>query len=198
MTDPLNEAQTDLPIIEDKIPTKAEFEASIKKLWKTCIFLSIGLFFISGSATAGMFLAGLDPKTTVAISTTIFQVLVLSYGMAFFVPAFMTSLRTMALGVHMSRKGLDVGEKTAKHIDQLQSKLNALVNDAQGVIKPLKKLTEDLQKLNAPKIVEWINKIQKDGTLDDVSKSLKEVTDKITKTFDELRKKAVDKEIDQI
>jgi hypothetical protein len=163
MTDPADESQI-MPAVKEEfvIPSDAEQRAAIRRLWLTCIGAAAGVFAITGGIVLTLFLKGYDSKKVVEISTAIFQVLMLSYGMGFFVPALITSLRTMMLGVRMSRKGLEIGEQTAqtimkvdeaiegriKRFDELLAKVEAAWKKAEGPEIPFKpQLLAEIEKL---------------------------------------------------
>jgi hypothetical protein len=110
-----------------KIRTRQEHRVLIRRIWTLCIVMAVLVFATTGGVVLALFLAGYESKKIVEVSTSIFQVLVLSYGLGFFVPAFLTSLLTMHLGVDMSRQGLEIGQETAKHISQLQGDLKSMV-----------------------------------------------------------------------
>src|SRR4029077_17583157 len=92
-----------------KIPTTDQHKRKIRLLWKSCIIAACAILVIVGGLVLCLFLKGYDSKKIVEVSTTVFQVLVLSYGMGFFVPCLMTSILNMWLGIEMSRVGLELG-----------------------------------------------------------------------------------------
>jgi hypothetical protein len=55
-----------------------------------------------------------------------FPVCIASYGLAFFVPVMLTSTYRMWLAIEMSRKGLQLGEKTASNLLLLEEKIERL------------------------------------------------------------------------
>lgn len=110
-------------IYEFKIPTEAQHKRRIRMLWVSCIAAAIVIFVVLGIVVGALFLKGYDSKKIVEVSTSIFQILVLSYGMGFFVPAFVTSLLNMWLGVQMSRIGIALGTKTAQILETLDKEI---------------------------------------------------------------------------
>lgn len=106
--------------MNDKIPTHEEHARFVRRIWKICILMAAATFVVTGGIVLALFLGGHDGKKIVEVSTSVFQVVVLSYGLGFFVPAFLTSLITMSLGIHMSRRGIEIGEKTAANLESLQ------------------------------------------------------------------------------
>jgi len=108
------------------IPTREEHKRHIKKLWWTCIILATLVFLAAGGSFAGMMLAGTPAAVVVNISTGIFQIIVLSYGLGFFVPAFLTSLARLSLGIEMSRVGVEVGVETAEMLETTRKRADDL------------------------------------------------------------------------
>lgn len=130
-----------------KVPSRKEHDLEIRRLWKVCFILAIIIFVITGSITGTMFYKGMDPKVIVAISTAIFQVMLLSYGMAFFVPAFITSLKKMGLGVEMSRAGLEIGRQTAENLKDFKDELKPIVDDGKELVKEIRPVVEEVTKV---------------------------------------------------
>lgn len=130
MSDDLNQAQ-EIPAAKVKktppIPTREATTREIRRLWILCISMASIIFLASGMTMWSLFQTDRDPKSVVAITTGAFQVLVLSYGMGFFVPAFLTSLRRLALGIEMNRQGLEIAEKTAAVLDKIDNVIDQRV-----------------------------------------------------------------------
>lgn len=186
---------------EFRVPSRTEHNRFILKIWKFCFLAAIIVFLITGSTTLTLYLLGVDTPKILVTSTIVFQIVVLSYGMGFFVPAFCTSLIKMGLGVEMSRQGLEIGRQTAVHIGLLQGELRSLLSDAQSVIMPLRDLVSDFKGKPSKvfnKLIGYVEKLEKDGTVEDLAKGIKEVTEKISEVIDKEKKKAIDKEIDNI
>lgn len=149
--DPLDKLQP-LPVARDevKIPTEAEHRAFIRRLWKTCIAAAIAIFVVTGGVVLALFLKGHDSKKIVEVSTAVFQVLVLSYGMGFFVPAFLTSLINMALGVKMSRKGLEIGQETANVLERVDDAIEKRLARVDKLIDSAERVVEEMEKGEGP------------------------------------------------
>lgn len=192
-------ARTDLPVVEDDlVPTREEHRRFIRRLWKTCIVLATVLFVVAGVVVAGLFFAGHAPDRVVEISTAIFQVIVLSYGMGFFVPAFLTSLVKMSMGVEMSRKGLEIGKTTAAILRDFQREIKPLLADAGEVVGSVRKLVEDLKHQDVGKIVEFLERVKSDGTVDRVAASLEVIAKKFDSVIKSVKDEVISKEIDNL
>jgi hypothetical protein len=134
-----------------KIPTREEHNRFIRNIWKLCVGSAIFIFLVTGSVVLTLFLKGYDSKKIVEVSTSIFQVLVLSYGMGFFVPAFLTSLVKMHLGIEMSRVSANILEKVDASIekrlerfDKLLTSLEAAGTGEHPLIARLEKKADEL------------------------------------------------------
>jgi hypothetical protein len=162
MSDPINKSQA-MPVVREalSIPTDAEQKASIRRLWLTCIAAAAMVFLITGGVVLALFLKGYDSKKVVEVSTAIFQVLMLSYGMGFFVPALITSLRTMALGVRMSRKGLEIGEQTAQVIEKVDKAIDDRLARADNLLNTLDDAVKGIDKGDGPLLKVFRDEMQK-------------------------------------
>lgn len=130
--DPLGQSQQ-VPAVPE-LPEFKEHERQVRRLWKQCVAIAGLVFLVTGATTAVMFHQGMNPATVVALSTTIFQVLLLSYGMGFFVPAFLTSLKRLHLSVQMMYVSLDMGRQTVDAMKEMRDKANPLFKDARELV----------------------------------------------------------------
>jgi hypothetical protein len=129
------------------VPSRADHNRFIRKLWKWCIGGAIGVFIVTGGIVLALFLTGHDSKKIVEVSTSVFQVLILSYGLGFFVPTLLTSLFKMSLGVEMSRKALEIGNQTAESLDTLKKDIGPLLKDGKELMADMKPIIADAKKL---------------------------------------------------
>src|SRR4029077_16785437 len=141
-----------------KIPTTDQHKRKIRLLWKSCIIAACAILVIVGGLVLCLFLKGYDSKKIVEVSTTVFQVLVLSYGMGFFVPCLMTSILNMWLGIEMSRVGLELGQQTANILGQVDTAINSRLEKADLLFV---KAEEALAILDHPEEHPIIQKIDK-------------------------------------
>jgi hypothetical protein len=141
-----------------KIPTRAEHDRFIRLLWKWCIAVAFIMFFVTGGIVAALFLSGHDTKKVVEVSTAIFQVLMLSYGLGFFVPMLTTSLLKMSLGVEMSRKGLEIGQETSQTLVKLQNEIKPLVEDAKQIMDELRPMIREFKENDFGKVHKVLDK----------------------------------------
>jgi hypothetical protein len=116
---------------EFKLPSRVEHQSFIRKLWAWCIVAAVMIFVVIGGIVLALFLKGYDSKKIVEVSTAVFQVLVLSYGMGFFVPAFLTSLFKMHLGIEMSRMSASILEKLDKGVESRLKRVDMLLDSVE-------------------------------------------------------------------
>jgi hypothetical protein len=136
--DPIDQSQK-INATLAKIPTTDQHKRKIRLLWKSCIIAAAAILVVVGGLVLALFLKGYDSKKIVEVSTTVFQVLVLSYGMGFFVPCLMTSILNMWLGIEMSRVGLELGQQTANILSTLDKAINSRLEKLDGVLEKAEK-----------------------------------------------------------
>ncbi len=142
----LNESQS-IPLPEANlppIPGFQEHELEVKKLWLTCRYLAIATLVVVGLLTAAMFAAGMDAGKAVAVSTIVFQAILLSYGMGFFVPSLITSLKRLGLSVHMMYESLRMGRETVEAMKSVQGEAEPLFVDGRVIVDQLKPIVDKL------------------------------------------------------
>lgn len=127
---------------EWKIPSREEHNRFIRKVWNLCIIGAALVFVITGTTVLVMILMGYDSKTIVNASTTCFQMILLPYGLGYVAPTLATSLLKMALGVEMSRRGLEIGEQTAQSLTDLKTETKPLVEKGDRVLTKLEPMVE--------------------------------------------------------
>src|SRR3989304_1065042 len=116
------------------MPTREEHSLSVRKIWIRCI-VGAGISFGAMAGVAvGMVAAGYPSEKIVSIQLMIVYILIPLYAAGYMAPMLATSLMKMSLGLEMSREGLDVGKKTADHIDKLQKELRGVLHDVQGIV----------------------------------------------------------------
>lgn len=149
-----------------RVPTREEHRRFIRRIWVLCISFAFVIFIGTGTTTFILWMAGYETEEILRVSTTVFQILILSYGMGFFVPAFLTSLIKMSLGVEMSREGLQIGQQTAGILTELKrdlapilSDLKTIVADIKPVVHDAKEVFEDFKKQDYGKAREALDRI---------------------------------------
>jgi hypothetical protein len=108
------------------IPTRAEHNRKVRRLWWICISVATTVFLGSGLSILILFKVGYTMQQVWAVFGIAFPICVASYGAAFFVPVMLTSTYRMWVAIEMSRKGLELGEKTADNLLLLEEKIERL------------------------------------------------------------------------
>lgn len=108
------------------IPTRAEHNRKVRRLWWICISVATTVFLGSGLSIYVAFRIGYTVQQVWAVFGIAFPICVACYGAAFFVPVMLTSTYRMWLAIEMSRKGLELGEKTASNLLLLEEKIERL------------------------------------------------------------------------
>lgn len=117
----------------------------MRRIWW---FFGIGgviLFVIMSSTVFGLYMAGNDWDPIVTISTAIFQIVVLAYGMGFVLPYFLTFIMKFNVTMDMSQKSLDIGNQTAERLCRMQEEVMPVVEDAKELSVEVRKLIEDVK-----------------------------------------------------
>ena len=122
-------------------------ERRIKKLWKICIFSSVGIFSVSSVVMAAFLLAGHDPKAILTVFTLVFQVLVMTYALSFFIPLMLGSYLKMGIGIEMSKEGLEIGEKTSSTLNSVQKEVMPLISDSKDLAKKVHTVSDEITKI---------------------------------------------------
>lgn len=146
MSEDLNQSRI-MPIVEGDlppIPPYREHERAVKRLWITCFIIAGAVFVCAGTPTFTMFALGMDPEKLVAISTSLFQIILMSYGMGFFVPAFLTSLARLRLSVHMMYESLRMGYETMKAMKEMRDEAKPLFKDMKELVTKVKPFADEL------------------------------------------------------
>jgi hypothetical protein len=133
------------------IPTREEHVRRVRQLWMLCGGIASFIFLASTLGVVAMYAKGYTTQQVWAVFGIGFPVCIASYGMAFFIPVMLTSTYRMRLAIEMSRKGLEIGEKTASNLVKAEAKLDLLEEILKKVDKgdhPLIKIfREEMEKL---------------------------------------------------
>jgi hypothetical protein len=152
---------------EPKIPTHEEFWRGVRRIWIVCILVATAIFGSGGSLIGYLlFVKGSHGEHIIYVSTSIFQVLVMSYGMGFFVPAFLTSLRMLGLGLRMNRRALEIGEKTASNLDMFKRDLTPVLDDLKSAVGNAKAVLEEFRTKDLDKIQKVLGDLAENNKLE--------------------------------
>jgi uncharacterized protein YoxC len=180
------------------IPTREDHERAVYRVWIRCAVAAAVCFGVMGSIAAGMLLAGHPPEKIASVQLMLVYLILPAYAVGFAAPMLITSLMKLGLGLDMSREGLNVGKKTADHIDHLQKELRGILTDVKDVIGPVRELVDDLKKQKAGKVVDFIEKLSSDGSITKIAAALESIGERVHKAFEKVEKGAVDKMVDKL
>jgi len=138
-----------------QIPTREEHARSIRRIWIICLLIAAGIFIGFGGMIAMLFIQNVEMKRIVETSTVCFQIIIAAFATGFSVPYFLDTRSNLYLGIEMSRKGLEVGCKTADNLDTLRQEIKPVMADAKTVIAEIRDLIKEAK--------EEIAKIKSDG-----------------------------------
>lgn len=166
------------------IPTRADHDRLIRKLWMGCIAGALLVFLTSGSTAITMWMLGYDSGSIQHVSTVVFQVILLPYGLGFVAPMLATSLIKMSLGVEMSRKGLEVAEKTAATLDEIKAEVMPVVADMKAVLGDIKALVDQVKHKDFKKLTEFVDGLSKNGTVEALATNIKKLAERVQVVVD--------------
>lgn len=166
------------------IPTREAHDALIRRLWIGCLVGALVIFVASGSTVLTMARLGYDSGAIQHVSTVLFQVILLPYGLGFVAPMLATSVIKMALGVEMSRKGLEVAEATAETLAEIKAEVMPVVADTKEVIADIKALVEQVKHKDFAKLTEFVDGLSKNGTVEALAANIKKLAERVQVAVD--------------
>ena len=98
----------------------------------------------------------------------------------------------------MMVKSIELGEKTANHLVELQRDVGPLIVDAKAVIASVRTLVDDIQRQDPRRLVEFVDKLARDGTLDRITGSLEKIADRVHGAIDKVEQRRVGEMVDRI
>lgn len=117
------------------IPTFEEHNREIQRLWTTCIVVASGLFLGLTLGLVVLFAAKTQLAIIVLLSTLAFQVVGISYGIGFLVPAAMTSIRRLSLSLQMGYQGLRMTRTMTAEMGDLIGEVKPIMEVASRIVK---------------------------------------------------------------
>jgi len=163
-----------------QIPSREDHDRLIRKLWMGCIVGALLIFVSSGTTALTMWRLGYDSGSIQHVSTVVFQVILLPYGLGFVAPMLATSLIKMSLGVEMSRRGLEVAEATAATLETIRAEVMPAVRDAKAVLGDLKALVDQVKNKDFSKVIEFADSLAKNGSLESLATNIKKIAERVT------------------
>jgi hypothetical protein len=134
--DDLNRPQKLPPVVFPEILSPEELDLEIRRVWKICIFAST-LVPLLACVVAGLLVLGVtDLKTVGLVAYPITAIVLMTFGLAFVIPATLTSIRRVSATVRMAYTGLCTNQQTTDSI-------KAFLEEARPIVEVIKNQTQD-------------------------------------------------------
>jgi uncharacterized protein YoxC len=180
------------------VPTREEHARSARRVWARCMIGATACFVVMGSISAVMISKGYAPERIVSIQLMMTYMILPVYAVGFAAPMLITSLMKLGLGLDMSREGLKMGKTTADHIDALQKELRGILTDVRDIVGPVSELVNDLKSQKTGKVIEFIEKLSTDGSVEKIAGALESIGERIHRVIEKVEKSTVDKAMEKI
>lgn len=184
-----------MPVV---VPTQEDHERAVRRVWVRCLIGAGVCFGAMGGVAGAMLASGYGTEKIVSVQLMLVYLILPVYAVGFAAPMLITSLMKLGLGLDMSREGLNVGKKTANHIDLLQKELRGILTDVRDIVGPVKELVGDLKGQKTDKVVQFIDKLSKDGSVEKIAGALESIGDRIHRALEKVEKGAVERMVDKI
>lgn len=127
------------------IPTAEQHEASLRRVWRISLtFAGLQLLACLSVLLFVLFSRG-NLQLLGIVSTVLFQILLVSFGIGFSVPAVMASMAKLSLTLEIGRESLELGRKSANSLVQLQSEFVPVLQSLKTGITNLTDLVEKVK-----------------------------------------------------
>lgn len=172
------------------IPSREDHRRLLRRIWIGCLAAAAVCFIGMVTLVFGMARAGHDSKTIVNVMLIAVYIVVPIYGIGYIGPAFATSLLKMDMAVEMSREGLEIGRETAEVMRALKEDVVPIIADAKTVLASVSELVRQLNEQNPKAIVDFLERLAKDGTVEKIASSVETVAKKVHEVLDRQRPSA--------
>jgi hypothetical protein len=113
-----------------------QLDREIRKVWKICIVASFSVPILAFVVSVLLFLGITDLKTVGLIAYPITAIVLMTFGLAFVIPATLTSIRRVSATVRMAYTGLQTNQQTTESI-------KAFLQEARPIVEVLKNQVQD-------------------------------------------------------
>lgn len=134
--DELDKSQKIAPITFEGILTPEELDREIRRIWKICILTSLLVPALAGIVVALLLLGVTELKTIGLIAYPVTGLVLMTFGLAFVIPATITSIRRVSATVRMAYTGLRTNQYTTDSI-------KAFLQEARPIVEVMKNQVED-------------------------------------------------------
>lgn len=134
--DELNKSQKIQPIAFEDILSPEDLDREIRTFWRRCILASLLVPLLAAGVVA-LLLFGITSISTVGqIAYPVTAVVLMTFGLAFVIPATITSIRRVSMTVRMAYTGLKTNQQTTDSI-------KAFIEEARPIIEVIRNQTQD-------------------------------------------------------
>ena len=127
------------------LPTKAEHDGTVRKIWRIGFLVAGGCFAFMGAIVAVMLAMGKSPSEIVAVELLVVYIVLPAYAFGFMAPMLTISLLKMSLAVDMSRTGLEIGQHTSEAMTEFKEETKPLIADLKAVVNEAKPMVVQVQ-----------------------------------------------------
>ena len=136
MIDELDKSQKTEPVTFAGILPPEELDREIGRFWRNCILLSL-LVPLLAAVVVALLLFGVTSISTVGqIAYPVTAVVLMTFGLAFVIPATITSIRRVSMTVRMAYTGLKTNQYTTDAIKDF-------LKEARPIVETMKNQVQD-------------------------------------------------------
>lgn len=134
--DELNKSQKLQPIVFPDILSPEQLDREIRHVWKICIIASVSVPLAACAVGVLLALGITDLKTVGLVAYPVTAIVLMTFGLAFVIPATLTSIRRVSATVRMAYTGLQTNQQTTESI-------KAFLEEARPIVEVMKNQVED-------------------------------------------------------
>lgn len=134
--DELDKSQKIPAITFENIVPPEELDREIRRVWKVCILMSTTVPLLAGAVGAALFLGYTKLSTIGMVAPAVMAIVLMTFGLAFIVPATITSIRRVSMTVRMAYTGLKTNQYTTDSIKDF-------LKEARPIVEVMKNQVED-------------------------------------------------------
>ncbi len=127
------------------IPSQEQHEASLRRIWRFSIAAAAVQVVAGISVLSFVLFSRGNVQLLGVISTVLFQILLVAFGIGFSIPAVMASMAKLNLTLEIGRESLELGRKSANSLVQLQSEFVPVLQNLKTGISNLTELVEKVK-----------------------------------------------------
>jgi hypothetical protein len=105
-----------------------------------------------GGTITTLFIQNKDVHKIVATSTIFFQVVIAMFAMAFTIPIFLEQRRNFIVGLELSRRGLEMGERTVSTLEKLDDSVEDRLKRSDRIFDRIEKFLDTVEAGDHPMV----------------------------------------------